>query len=91
MTPLAAYLMLSAFLFAIGLAGALTRRNAIGILMGGWASANKFSMLGGLRGAAQVVSYEVPRVLAVVPMRFTLTLVSGMFWVKAQKQPTARL
>src|SRR5438270_12921651 len=34
MSPLAGYLMLSAFLFAIGLAGALTRRNAIIVLIG---------------------------------------------------------
>jgi NADH:ubiquinone oxidoreductase subunit K len=34
MTPLSAYLLLSAFLFAIGLAGALTRRNAIIVLIG---------------------------------------------------------
>jgi NADH-quinone oxidoreductase subunit K len=33
-TPLAAYLLLSSFLFAIGLAGALTRRNAILVLIG---------------------------------------------------------
>ncbi|MBC8096011.1 MAG: NADH-quinone oxidoreductase subunit NuoK [Akkermansiaceae bacterium] len=34
MTPLAAYLLLSAFIFAIGLAGALVRRNAILVLIG---------------------------------------------------------
>ena len=34
MTPLAGYLLLSPFLFAIGLAGALTRRNAIIVLIG---------------------------------------------------------
>ena len=34
MTPLTAYLLLSAFLFSIGLAGALTRRNAIIVLIG---------------------------------------------------------
>lgn len=34
MSPLAGYLLLSAFLFAIGLAGALTRRNAILVLIG---------------------------------------------------------
>ena len=34
MTPLSAYLLLSALLFAIGLAGALTRRNAILVLIG---------------------------------------------------------
>lgn len=34
MTPLSAYLLLSALLFAVGLAGALTRRNAILVLVG---------------------------------------------------------
>ncbi len=34
MSPMAAYLLLGAFLFAIGLAGALTRRNAIIVLIG---------------------------------------------------------
>jgi NADH-quinone oxidoreductase subunit K len=34
MSPLGGYLLLSAFLFAIGLAGALTRRNAIIVLIG---------------------------------------------------------
>lgn len=34
MTPLSAYLLLSALLFSIGLAGALTRRNAILVLIG---------------------------------------------------------
>jgi NADH-quinone oxidoreductase subunit H len=42
--------------------------STIGVLMAGWGSGNKFAMLGGLRGAAQLVSYEIPRVLSVVPV-----------------------
>lgn len=38
----------------------------LGVLMAGWASANKYSLMGGLRAAAQLIAYELPLVLAVV-------------------------
>ena len=38
----------------------------LGVLMAGWSSANKYSLMGGLRAAAQLIAYELPLVLAVV-------------------------
>ncbi len=45
---------------------AISSVGTIGVLMAGWSSANKYSLMGGLRAAGQLIAYELPLVLAVV-------------------------
>jgi NADH-quinone oxidoreductase subunit H len=67
---------------------AMSSISVIGVLMAGWASANKFSLIGALRAAAQLIAYELPLVLAVaaiVMQAGTMSLVGisqaqGPFW-----------
>ncbi|MGI6639654.1 MAG: complex I subunit 1/NuoH family protein [Desulfobulbus sp.] len=47
---------------------ALVGFSVYGIILAGWSSHNKYSMLGGLRAAAQVISYEIPLGLAVISL-----------------------
>ncbi len=47
---------------------ALSSISVYGIALGGWASNSKYSLLGGIRGAAQLISYEVPLGLSLVPV-----------------------
>ena len=45
---------------------AVSSISALGVLLAGWSSANKYSLIGGLRAAGQLIAYELPMVLAVI-------------------------
>ncbi len=71
------------YLFAVG------GMTVVGLLLAGWSSFNKYSLLGGLRSAAQMVCYEIPLTLSVVGLILlagTMSLTSiaeqqdGWFW-----------
>ncbi len=56
----------------------------IGIVVAGWGSGNKYSVLGGMRAAAQMVSFEVPLVLALVGPVLIVGSLSMVDLVRAQ-------
>jgi NADH-quinone oxidoreductase subunit H len=63
---------------------AVSSLGTIGILMAGWSSANKYSLIGGLRAAGQLIAYELPLVLAVVGVVILAGTMSMQGIVEAQ-------
>jgi NADH:ubiquinone oxidoreductase subunit H len=56
----------------------------IGLIMAGWASNNKFALLGGMRSAAQIVSYEIPNALAILVVVLMAGTMSMQGIIRAQ-------
>jgi NADH-quinone oxidoreductase subunit H len=71
--PLSKYLIGADVNIGVFFILSVTTLIAPGILLGSWSSANKWSLLGGLRAAAQIVSYEIPVALSILPV----ILISG--------------
>lgn len=64
---------------------AISSFSALGVLMAGWSSANKYSLIGGLRAAAQLIAYEIPLILAVVAVVIQAGTMSLIGIVDAQQ------
>jgi NADH-quinone oxidoreductase subunit H len=65
--------------------------STLAILMAGWSSGNKYSLIGGLRAGAQLIAYELPLVLAVVGVVIQAGTMSMVGIVEAQAQPVFHL
>ncbi|MCK5723543.1 MAG: NADH-quinone oxidoreductase subunit NuoH [Gammaproteobacteria bacterium] len=65
---------------------ALSSLGVYGVAMGGWASNSKYSLLGGIRGAAQMISYELALGLSLVPIVMLADSFSIVEIVKAQEK-----
>ncbi len=71
--PISSGLIISDLNVALFYAVGISSLVGLGIFLGGYASNSKWSMLGGMRGAAQIVSYEIPVILSM----FTVILFAG--------------
>ncbi len=67
------------YIFAVGSLA------VVGILMAGWSSNNKYSLYGGMRSVAQIVSYEIPAAMAVMTVIIYVGSLSMQAIVTAQK------
>jgi NADH-quinone oxidoreductase subunit H len=66
--PFSPYLTAGALATGLIYYVALSSIDVIGVFMAGWGSNNKYALIGGLRSAAQMISYELPLVLSIVPV-----------------------
>ena len=81
-TPATVAVLPIGFLFVL----AISSVGVYGIALGGWASNNKYSLLGGIRATAQMVSYEVAMGLSLIPVLLLVGNVSFPQIVQAQQQ-----
>jgi NADH-quinone oxidoreductase subunit H len=63
---------------------AITALTVVGVLMAGWSSNNKWSLIGGIRSAAQIISYEIPAGLSIFPAVLMTGTLSMQGLIRAQ-------
>src|SRR6266568_4303049 len=77
--PLSPYVGLPGITIATGIVYyvAMSSIDVIGVIMAGWGSNNKYSLMGGLRSAAQMISYELTMVLALAGVVMLTSVLAG--------------
>src|SRR5256885_1860045 len=63
----------------------------LGIVIAGWASNNKYALVGGLRSAGQLISYEIPQILALVSVVLVVGSLSMLDITRSQPGPLVNL
>ncbi len=78
--PFSPYLQIPGSALATGIVYyvAMSSLDVVGVVMAGWSSNNKYSLIGGLRSAAQMISYELPLVLALVGVVMLTSVLAGL-------------
>ncbi len=78
--PFSPYISLPGTALATGIVYivAMSSLDIIGVIMAGWGSNNKYALIGGLRSAAQMISYELPLVLALVGVIMLTSVLAGL-------------
>jgi NADH-quinone oxidoreductase subunit H len=78
--PLSPYLSMPGGALATGIVYlvAMSSIDVVGVIMAGWSSNNKYSLIGGLRSAAQMISYELPLVLALISVIMLTSVLVGL-------------
>jgi len=82
--PFSNYLIIADMNVGILYLTAVTALVVVGVLMAGWASNNKWSLIGGIRSAAQIISYEIPASLALLPVVLLTGTLSTQGIIRAQ-------
>ena len=78
--PLSPYVTVPGGALATGIVYlvAMSSIDVVGVIMAGWSSNNKYSLIGGLRSAAQMISYELPLVLSLVGVIMLTSILVGL-------------
>ncbi len=82
--PFSEYLVLSDLNVGIFYIISVTSFVTVGILLAGWSSNNKWSLIGGVRSASQMISYEIPTALSILTVVLLTGSLSMQDIVKAQ-------